>query len=142
MIVYELTHIFHLDDGMIILEPLGLGLYTSFDSVQQAIGYYRAKPGFCDNPAAFSVRQREVQGLISHSEIFEAIVYFHTVDYESEHTIELGLYSDETAAKESLSVYIQMNKHLFDFQNLVIETIVNRCVLNRKEWPDGFSVSD
>ena len=141
MIVYELTHFFHWFNGQLILEPLALGLYSSFSSTQQAIQYYITQPGFRDQPEAFSVRQREVNGIVEHQEIFETMVYFHTEDYEYEYSVEIGLFGDEAIAHEALSLYVRENMHLFNIPDLVAERIVNRCILDKREWSEGFSVS-
>lgn len=141
MIVHELTHFFSRRDGYLVFHPLGLGLYTSHNSIQQAIQHYITQPGFRNNPEAFSVRQREVKGFVEGPEIFEALVYFHTDDYEEEYCVELGLFGNETLANEALSTFVQDNSHLFNIPNLIAEKIVNRCVLDRREWDEGFSVS-
>ena len=142
MIVHELTHFFHRLNGFLVFQPLYLGLYPSFDSARQAMKYYISKPGFCDTPEAFSVRQREVKGLVKCSEIFEAMVYFHTEDYEYEYNVELGLFGDEAMAYDTLSTFVHDNIRLFNIDHLIAEKIVNRCILGRREWDEGFSVSE
>lgn len=142
MIVYELVHCFHRVNGHMVLNPLALGLYSSINSVQQAIQYYISKPGFHDNPEAFSVRQRNVQGLVEGLEIFETIVYFHTNDYEYEYTVELGLFGKEALAHDALSTFVQENIPLFNVQDLVVEKIINCCILDRREWSEGFSIAE
>ena len=141
MIIYELTFIFHRLYGCLHLEPLGLGLYASYDSAQQAIQHYITQPGFRDCPEAFSIRQREIKGFVKNSEFFEAQVYFHTDDYDYEYSIELGLFADKAAADEAMSTYVQENTALFNVPDLVVEKIVNRCIIDKREWLEGFVIS-
>ena len=141
MIIYELTFIFHRLYGCLHLEPLGLGLYASYDSAQQAIQHYITQPGFRDCPEAFSIRQREIKGFVKNSEFFEAQVYFHTDYYDYEYSIELGLFADKAAADEAMSTYVQENTALFNVPDLVVEKIVNRCIIDKREWLEGFIIS-
>lgn len=140
MIVYELTHIFHRYNHHLIEETAGLGYYASMDSIRQAVPYYITQPGFCDNPEAFAVRQREVKGAVENRTFFEAMVYFHTEDYEYEHTFELGLFGSEAQAQEAVAVFCRENSVLFNFRELIAEEIVNRCILDRREWAEGFTL--
>ena len=142
MIVYELTHLFHRINGSIVLEPISLGLFSSLDRIKEAMQYYFSKPGFCDNPEGFSIRQREVNGTIANFEIFEAIAYFHTDDYEYEYSSELGLWGKEALSTEAMDLFVQNNRHLFNIQDLIAEKIVNRRILDKNEWAEGFSISE
>ena len=139
MIVHQLTHFFHRVKGHLVFEPLVLGFYSSVDNVQKAVQYYISKPGFCDNTKAFSVRQLEVKGAFEGPGIFEVIVYFHTDDYEYEYTVELGLFGNEALAYEALTIFVHENRHLFDIEDLIVEKIVNYCILDQREWAEGFS---
>lgn len=142
MLIYELTHIFFRYEGEMVHSPKNLGLYYSYESVQNAIQYYSAQPGFCENQDAFSVRERNVIGNIVDNTVFEVVIYLHSEDYEFETEIELGLYGDECTAQDKLGKYCRENVQLVDAQNLVIEKIVNKCIIGRKEWQEGFSVSE
>lgn len=142
MIVYELTHIFFRYADQLVYSPKNLGLYYSRESVKQAVDYYSTQPGFCDNQDAFSVRERNVLGIIVDDTVFEVLIYLHSKDYEFETEIELGLYGDEVAAQNKLIQYCRDNASLVNTQNLIIERIINKCIIERKEWPEGFSVSE
>lgn len=141
MLLYELTHIFYRSDGAVILSPKGLGLYSSRESIQKAMEYYKIQPGFCDNLDAFSVKERTVDGAYVDNIIYEVIVYLHTEDYEFEADIELGLYGDEATARNKLTQYCKDNEVLLKAKSLIAEKIINRCEIDRREWSEGFSVS-
>lgn len=140
MNIYELSHIFFCYKGAFVSSSKNLGLFDSYKHTQSAIQYYILKPGFCDNPAGFSIRQRNVIGHLKDNTIFEAIVYIHSEDYEFEFEIELGLFCDENIAREAISTYCVENSSLINCQMLIVEKILNKRIIGRKEWIDGFSV--
>lgn len=140
MTVYELMHIFHPYENSVLIEPINLGLYTSYNSIQEAIQFYKKVPGFCNCQNAFSIRHREVTGAIKHNTIFEVIIYFHTENYESEYHIELGIFGNENDAHAALETYCRENCALNGYDEIVIEKIVNRCILDEREWIEGFIV--
>lgn len=142
MVVYELTHLFFRDTDGLVYSPKNLGLYYSYESIKQAVQYFSTKPGFCENQDAFSVRERNVLGNIVHDTVFEVFVYLHSENFEFETEIELGLYSDEVIAQNKLNMYCQDNAPLGNIQDLIFEKIVNKCIVERKEWSEGFSISD
>ena len=142
MVIYELTHMFFQCEGELIYSPKNLGVYYSYESAKQAVQYYRTLPGFCENQEAFSVKERCVLGNIIDDTVFEAIVYLHTKDYEFEIEIELGLYAEQVTAQNKLQKYCTENFLLVNAQNLVSEQIVNKCIIERKEWSEGFSISN
>ena len=142
MLIYELTHIFFRYEGDMVHSPKNLGLYYSYESVQNAIQYYSAQPGFCENQDAFSVRERNVIGNIVDNAVFEVVIYLHSEDYEFETEIELRLYGDEVTAQSKLIKYCRDNAALVTAQNLIFEKIVNKCIIERKEWSEGFSISE
>lgn len=142
MVVYELTHIFFRDADGLVYSPKNLGLYYSYESVKQAVQYYNTCPGFCENQDAFSVRERNVLGNIIDGTVFEVLVYLHSENFEFETEIELGLYGDEVTAKNKLNMYCRDNAPLENAQGLIFEKIVNKCIIERKEWSEGFSISD
>ena len=43
-------------------------------------------------------------------------------------------------AQSKLIEYCSDNTALLTVQNLVVEKIVNKCVIGRKSWPEGFTV--
>lgn len=142
MVVFELTHLFfHYADGL-VYSPKNLGLYYSHESVKQAVKYYSTQPGFRENQDAFSVRERNVLGSIVHDTVFEVLVYLHTTNFEFETEIELGLYGNEATAQNKLNMYCANNTSLGNVQDLIFEKIVNKCIIERKEWSNGFSISD
>ena len=141
MLVYELTHLFFRYDDELIHCPKNLGFYYSWESIGRAIQYYCTQPGFCENQDAFSVRERNVSGTITGDVVYEVLVYIHSEDYEIETQIELGLYGDENVAQDRLIAYCRNNAPLIGIQNLVVEKIVNKCIVERREWLEGFTVS-
>ena len=141
MEIYELTHMFFYHSGELIYSPKNLGLFYSYDSVKKAIQYYCMQPGFCDNERGFSVRERTVLGNIVDHTVFEVIVYLNSLDYEFEAEIELGLFGCEESAYAKLDKYCAENLALVNYEKLVVEKIVNKCIVEKKEWAEGFSVS-
>lgn len=140
MIVYELTHLFFHYAGELVYSPKNLGIYYSHQDLAQAVRYYSTQPGFCDNQDAFSLRERNVSGAIVNDSVFEAIIYLHSEDFKFETEIELGLYGDEVTARNQLIKYCRDNSRLVNVQNLIVEKIVNKCIIGRKEWSEGFSI--
>jgi len=140
MEIYELTHIFFRYKNGFIYSPKKLGMFYSYESSKSAIQYYGSKPGFCENKDAFSIRKRNISGEIINNTVFEAIVYLHSEDYEFEAEIELGVYGDEMLARNSLIRYCIENTALISVDNFVLEEIINKCIIERKEWVDGFSL--
>ena len=140
MVLYELAHIFYRYHSELIHSPKDLGLYSTLENAKRAICYYNELPGFCDNRDAFSIRERYVLGEIRDCCVFEAIVYLHSADYSFESEIELGLYAEESAAQTKLQKYCSDNDSLIHATDLVFEGIVNRCLIDRKQWPEGFDI--
>lgn len=140
MVLYELTHIFYRYNSKLIHSPKNLGLYFTLDNAKRAICYYNELPGFCDNRDAFSIRERDVSGECHNSCVFEAIAYLHSADYSFETEIELGLYADESAAQAKLNKYCLDNASIVHATDLVFEGIVNRCLIDGKQWAEGFDI--
>ena len=142
MVVYELTHIFYRDPDGLVYSPKHLGLYFSYESVQQAVQYYCTQPGFCEAQDAFSIRERKVSGNIIGNTVFEVLVYLHSANYEFETEVELGIYDDEVTAYNKLNKYCGDNVPLVTAQDLIVEKIVNKRIIEKREWAEGFSLSD
>ena len=140
MVIYELSHLFYRYEEELVSDPKNLGLYHSYESIRSAIEYFSTQPGFSENQDAFSVRKRNVIGTVVDNTVYEVIVYFHSEDYEFEYDIELGLYGDEAMAQSKLIEYCSDNTALLAVQNLVIEKIINKCIIDRKCWPEGFTI--
>lgn len=140
MVLYELAHIFYRYHSELIHSPKNLGLYSTLENAKRAICYYNELPGFCDNRDAFSIRERCVLGEIRDCCVFEAIAYLHSADYSFESEIELGLYAEESAAQTILQKYCSDNDLLIHATDLVFEGIVNRCLIDRKQWAEGFDI--
>lgn len=138
MIVYDLCHITRRNGDSLFLEPLFLGFYSSYERVQSAIQHYVTQPGFRDDAKGFSIRRREVCGRVVDSTVYEAIVYFHSEDYELEYVIEKGLFGDEATARAVLDVYAEDNREMSVDPELVREDMVIRRSLNKREWEEGF----
>ena len=142
MILYELTHEFYCYAGELVYSPKKLGLYQTSENVKEAIQYYCTQPGFCENQYAFSAKEKMVHGKIADDTVFEVLIYLHSEDYEFELEIELGLFGDEYTAQSKLNQYCRENSLFLSKNNLIIEEILNRHIVNRREWPEGFSISD
>lgn len=142
MVVYELTHIYYRYDDELVHSPKGLGLYASYESVLNAIQHFQKQPGFCENQDAFSIRRRNVIGNICDGVVYEVLLYLHTEDYEFEAEIDLGLFGDEDIANSELKRYCLDNTKLIGSKDYIVEQIVNRCVLGRKEWVEGFVIDE
>jgi hypothetical protein len=142
MVVYELTHIFYRDPDGLVYSPKNLGLYYSYESVQQAVQYFSTQPGFCEALDAFSIRERDVFGKIIDNTVFEVLVYLHSANYEFETEVELGIYDDEATAQNKLNKYCGDNVPLVTAQDLIVEKIVNKRIIEKREWAEGFSISD
>lgn len=139
MIVYELIHVFYYDMGDMVLSPKGLGFFETYASARDAIAEYKEKPGFCTNKKGFSLRSRVVEGELQDKTFYEVLVYVHTEDYEFEFEVELGLYGEETLAQKALSEYCLENHEFLTGHQFVVEKIINKCRIGRKEWVDGYS---
>ena len=139
MIVYELTHMFFRCDGEIIFSPKQLGLFLSYNDAVNAIQYYKSLPGFNVNQDAFSIQDKAVEGTIVENVVYEVLVYLHSKNYSAEAEIELGFYADEIDAQNKLWQYCKNNNTLTSTKDMDVEKIVNRCVIGRKAWIDGFS---
>ena len=142
MLVFELSHLFFRSDGELIYSPKNLGLFYSYENAQKAIQYYCIQPGFRENTDAFSIQRKEVLGDITNDTIFEVIIYLHSNHYEFEVEIELGLYGDKNTAQTILSEYCNENVALLSIKNLVVERIINKCLIDRKQWSEGFLISE
>lgn len=137
MFVYELTHIHANTGNGDTYDQKGLGLYTNYSSVCEAIDFFKTLPGFRDYPEGFILRRREVFGVYA-GVAYEAIVCFYTEDYEVEYSLELGLFGREQDAQKAIDVFCSENASLFREGLGKAETILNCCVLNRREWSDGY----
>lgn len=142
MIVYELTHIFIRDNGELVNSVKKLGLFYSYECAQNAVQYYITLPGFCENQDAFSIQERNVAENFIDDTIYEAIVYLHSKDYEFETEIWLGLYADELTAQDEVFKYCRDNSFLVNAKDIITERIVDKCIVGRKEWSEGFSISE
>lgn len=138
MIVYELTHMFFRCDGEIIFSPKQLGLFRSYNDAVNAIQYYKLQPGFNVNQDAFSIQDKPVVGAMVGNVVYEVLIYFHSEDYSSEAEIELGLYAEESDAQNVLSKYCKNNDALISATDMVVERIINRCIVGQKAWINGF----
>lgn len=142
MIVYELMHLFHYENDLLFVAPISLGFYSSLASAQDAISYYLTLPGFAQNPHSFLTKQRTVATSLCVTELYEALIYYHTKDYEGEYSVELGLYTDESTAQEAILLYNQNNKQFICPAQLYKEEIINKCILDKKEWSEGFAIDE
>ena len=141
MEIYELTHLFFRYMGELVYSPKALGLFYSYDDAKQAIQHFATQPGFRDNQDSFSIRIKTVIGRIVNDTVFEVVVYLHSEDFTVESEIELGLFNDEIIAQRELDRYCENNLRLLNIQGLVVEKIVNKCIIGNMDWREGFSIS-
>lgn len=140
MTVYELRHTFFRHKDEIVGSVSDLGLYSTIEQAENAIQYYVTQPGFKDNQDAFSVRERPVTGECNDGIVYEAMVYFHSEDYEFEYTAELGLYGDEEAANEKMKKHCADNQRIINAKDVIVEKLVNECILDQRTWAEGFDI--
>lgn len=140
MVVYELYHLFFCCNSELVYSPKKLGLYYSYEIANNAMAHYIDQPGFSKSQDAFSIRERIVSGNIVNDKVFEALIYFHTADYEIEFEIELGLYGDENLAKREIAKYCKNNTTLVNSQSIICEKILDTYIINKREWEEGFSI--
>ncbi len=81
-----------------------------------------------------------MSGEVTDNTVYEAMVYIHTADYNFESTTELGLWGLEKDAKAELLKYCRHNKTILNASGLVVEKIINKCVIGRREWSEGFQI--
>ena len=141
MTVYELEHLFVSEGGIFYFDPKGLGTYSTYENALEAIESYKKVPGFEANPNGFSVRERQVMGVIEPNILYEVLAYFHTEDFECEATVELGLYGSKQEAQKTLSQYCKRNSGLLGIDGMIAEKIINKVILDKMEWAEGFSNS-
>ena len=141
MTVYELTHLFYRVQDQVVLSPKFLGLYPSPESARAAIAHYNSCPGFRNNQDGYSIAARSVVGDVVDGIVYEAQVYFHDPDYETEHTVELGYYGTREQARQALTAYCDQNTALLRAEGLEAEKLLNRCIIGKMEWTEGFTVS-
>lgn len=140
MKVYELRHLFYQHRGEMVSSPKNLGLFYSYEKARDAIRYYITQPGFCDNTDAFSIRIREVLGEIADDTVYEGSAYLHSSEYEYEYVVELGVFGNEISADRKVSEYCGDNQVLMHSPKLVIEKCIQKTIIDKREWLEGFSV--
>ena len=80
-------------------------------------------------------------GVIEPNILYEVLAYFHTEDFECEATVELGLYGSKQEAQKTLSQYCKRNSGLLGLDGMIAEKIINKVILDKMEWAEGFSNS-
>ncbi|MBE6038744.1 MAG: hypothetical protein E7218_06015 [Anaerofustis stercorihominis] len=140
MIVYELRHIYFVHKDEYVDSCRNLGIFSSSESVHEAIQYYNDRLGFCDNQKAYSIRRREVIGQVTDNIVYEALINPHTEDYEYDYGVELGLFGSESDAKAAINVYVQDNIDFMSDGDVMRDCIVNRCMIDRTYCAEGFTV--
>ena len=142
MVIYELSHLFFRYEDEPVYSPKSLGIYHSYENALQAVRYYNNQPGFCDNRDAFSIKERLVLGDVVNDTVYEVMIYLHSEDYEFEAAVELGLYGEAISAQDKLDKYCRENAALINAPTLILEKIINKLIIDRREWPEGFLVSE
>ena len=141
MNIYELRHLFYKSDCGLCQSELKLGFFDSMEEVHNALKHYNTQPGFLENPNAYIVRIRKLDGLLDIDEFFEAIMYVYSENYEIESIIDVGLYFDKKDAELALDYHNSLNVVLNANKELNVEYIVNRHKINQLEWREGFTVN-
>ncbi len=140
MTLYELRHAFFRNEGEIVGSISALGLYSTIEQVENAIHYYIMQPGFKDNSDAFSIRERAVVGECKDGIVYEAMVFFHSDNYEFEYTAELGLYGDEEVANGKVKKHCADNQRMLNARDVIVERLVNKCRIDQRTVLGGFDV--
>lgn len=114
-----------------------VGHYSSKDEANQAIAFLRTQKGFCDAPDGFVVQRCQVEsGEETLEAVYEALAYYHTWDDKFEHEIPLGVFARESEAQARIRQFAEDNPA--EVSGVERELIVNRCVLNRVLWAEGY----
>lgn len=53
--------------------------------------------------------------------------------------MELGLYGSEREAGKALEQYCGQNERLFRLDGMIAEKIINKIILDKMEWAEGFT---
>ena len=142
MKAYELTHEFCREGDEIISSRKSLGFFCSYRSAKDAIQYYSTISGFRDNLDAFSIRERFVCGDVLENVVYEASIYAHSEDYETEIAIEIGVYGNKDIAEKMLDQYCAENEAFVNAKDLIVEKIADRYIIGEKMWAEGFVYTD
>lgn len=112
----------------------GLGFYTSEETANLAIEYYKGVLGFSSYPEGFEIFPIPVSGETDFDTVY--VLWDMTDDsYDRSTTwteFFLGAYSDPDDA--------EAHKQRIERTTQNRELVIDRCQLNKMEWLEGFSL--
>ena len=131
MIFYQLLHLY--DNGD---DAKDIGYYSSLQKAKETIEALREKPGFRDYPNGFFIVERKSDSVRTERPFYEAMIYYHSPYYETECSTSLGYFDCEDKAAKVIKTFFDQNPNTVPgFQ---LETIINKCILDRVDWSEGF----
>ena len=131
MILYEVMYVYDECDT-----PFAIGFFSSRESALAIIDRLSKVSGFCDSPEGFYTLHREISGESCPEVIYEALVFFHTEDYNPEYNERLGLFLKEEDAEAAVEAYHEDNPQVIP--NVEAERVVNRWIIDRADFAEGF----
>ena len=130
MVFFQLLHLY---DGH---SPQDLGYYSSILNIQEAQNVLNKKQGFSDSKDGYVIIQRSSHHVSADEPFYEAIIYYHSIDYSVEYSSTLGYFSKETLAQQAIEEFKTVNPS--EIPKMVCELVINKCILNKILWSDGF----
>jgi hypothetical protein len=131
MILYEVMYVYDECDT-----PFGIGFFSSRENALAAIDQLSRKSGFCDSPEGFYSMRREITCTCCPEIIYEALIYFHTEDFNLDYGERLGLFLKREDAVAAVEAYHKDNPQLIP--NVEAERAVNRWIIDQADFAEGF----
>lgn len=129
---YEVCHI-----NDVSKEVKKIGYFSSLSSARSAIARLSEKPGFCEKKDSFVITQHNIAGSLPIETLYEALVYYHTNNYSFEYEIVVGIFASLQEAENAMREFKNTNSG-FDAE-ILVEQIVNRCVIDKANWSEGYT---
>ena len=132
MTFYEVEH---LDES---LDPKDLGFFSTLEKAEAAVAQRSKEPGFRDYPGLFLIVKREKPSAENKDAegLYEASIYAHTADLESEYIHRIGFFTDLASANEATE-WAKRHSH-GAIPGVETEYIVWKLVLDQPHWEGGF----
>lgn len=131
MTIYEVNYLY--DE---CVTPFRIGFFSSRESASAVINRLSQKAGFCDSPEGFYMLRREIPCTCCPEVFYEALIYFHTEDYDLDYGERLGLFLKKEDAKAAVEGYHKDNPQIIP--NVEVERIVNRLIIGEVSYVSGF----
>lgn len=129
----EFFHLLHIYEGSAAKD---LGYFSSLPNIQKAKERLNEKPGFSNYQDGYIVIRRSSPCACEGAPFFEAIVYYHSIDFSTEYSSSLGYYGTEQEAQCAIADFEAANTS--NVPDMIRELIVNKCDLNKLLWAEGF----